>query len=227
MSAGGGVRLVLLGPPGAGKGTQAKVIEDRTGARQISTGDMLRANVQAGTPLGLKAKAFMDAGDLVPDDVIIGMMQAKLGEAGPAASFILDGFPRTVAQAEALDALLAQLRLDLTGILLFDADRPALIERLAGRWTNPRNGRTYHSEFNPPLVAGIDDEDGGELVQRPDDKRDVVADRLNTYDTKTAPLVEYYAKSPRFVRIDTLKAIDAVSADVIAALDRQGAEVSK
>jgi adenylate kinase len=222
MSASHGVRLVLLGPPGAGKGTQAKVIEERLGARQISTGDILRANVKSGSALGLQAKSFMDAGDLVPDDVIIGMMEGELADLGPDASFILDGFPRTVAQAEALDALLTKLGLGLTAVLQFDADRSALIERLTGRWTNPRTGRTYHSEFNPPRVAGIDDEDGGELVQRPDDKRDVVVERLATYDAKTAPLIAYYAKSGHFVRIDTLKPIDAVTRDVMSAISNSG-----
>jgi adenylate kinase len=222
MSASGGVRLVLLGPPGAGKGTQAKVIEERTGARQISTGDILRANRDAKTPLGVEAQTYMDAGQLVPDDVIIKMMDGEIAAMGPNASFILDGFPRTVGQAQALDTLLAKLHLGLTGILMFDADRSALIERLAGRWTNPRTGRSYHAEFNPPKVAGIDDEDGGQLIQRPDDRRDVVVDRLAEYDAKTAPLIEYYGKSPLFVRIDTLKPIDAVSHDVIAAISKNG-----
>jgi adenylate kinase len=227
MSAVDGVRLVLLGPPGAGKGTQAKVIEERTHARQISTGDMLRANVKDGTPLGRKAKSYMDAGDLVPDDVIIGMMETELSRPGSDASFILDGFPRTVAQAEALDGLLKRLNLGLTGVLLFDADRPSLVERLAGRWTNPRTGRTYHSVFNPPRVAGIDDEDGGELIQRPDDRREVVSERLATYDVKTAPLVDYYAKTGLLARIDTLKPIDDVSTAVFAAIDSHGHPVSR
>jgi adenylate kinase len=209
------MRLVFLGPPGAGKGTQAKVLEERFGARQISTGDILRANVKNGTPLGSRAKSFMDAGDLVPDDVIIGMMESELGS---SASFVLDGFPRTVAQARALDATLAKLGLPLSAVLLFDANRETLIERLTGRWTNPRSGRTYHSVFNPPKVAGIDDEDGGPLEQRRDDTREVVVERLATYDEKTAPLVDYYAGTGLLVRIDGLKPIEAVTADMLGAL---------
>ncbi|MBD5655309.1 MAG: adenylate kinase [Candidatus Eremiobacteraeota bacterium] len=209
------MRVVFLGPPGAGKGTQAKVLENRFDTRQISTGDILRANLANGTPLGLKAKSYMDAGELVPDDVVIGMMEAEVGAKG---SFILDGFPRTVAQAEALDALLTRLDLPLTAVLQFDANRPTLIARLTGRWSNPRTGRTYHTEFNPPKIAGVCDEDGGPLVQRPDDTEAVVVERLAEYDRKTAPLIGYYAKSGLLVHIDGLKPIDAVTAEVVAAL---------
>lgn len=212
------VRLVFLGPPGAGKGTQAKVLEERFGVRQISTGDILRANVAKATPLGLQAQSFMDAGDLVPDDVIIGMMETELGTDAASASFALDGFPRTVGQAQALDALLVRLGAPLSAVLSFDADRAVLVERLTGRWTNPRSGRTYHATFNPPKVAGIDDADGGPLVQRPDDTRAVVEERLATYDAKTAPLIAYYTKSGQLKRIDGLKSIEAVTADVLVAL---------
>jgi adenylate kinase len=191
-------------------------LEGLFGVRQISTGDILRANLAQGTALGLKAKSFMDAGELVPDGVVIGMMEAELGV---SRSFVLDGFPRTVAQAEALDVLLRRLELPLTGVLLFDADRPTLIARLTGRWSNPRSGRTYHAEFKPPRVAGIDDDDGGPLVQRPDDTPGVVVDRLAEYDRKTAPLIGYYANAGLLVRIDGLKTIEAVTADVLAALD--------
>ena len=209
------MRLVFLGPPGAGKGTQAKVLQDRFGVRQISTGDILRANVAQGTELGRQAKAHMDAGGLVPDDVIVAMMESEIGG---MQSFVLDGFPRTVAQAVALDELLARLALPLTAVLLFDADRKTLVERLAGRWSNPRTGRTYHTVFNAPRIAGIDDEDGGPLVQRPDDTRDVVVERLATYDEKTKPLVDYYGKTGLLARIDGLGPIDRVTADVLRAL---------
>lgn len=209
------MRLVLLGPPGAGKGTQAKILEERFGVPQISTGDILRAQVAAQTELGRQAKAFMDAGDLVPDGLIIAMME---GELRGKTSFVLDGFPRTVAQAEALDGLLERLGLPLTAVLLFDTDRDALVKRLSGRWTNPRSGRTYHDEFNPPRVAGIDDIDGGPLVQRPDDSPAVVADRLATYETKTAPLVEYYSKKGLLVKIDGLAPIGSVTKAVLGAL---------
>jgi adenylate kinase len=218
------MRLVFLGPPGAGKGTQAKVLEDRFGVAQVSTGDILRRNVAEGTELGRSAKSYMDAGDLVPDGVIIAMMERELQG---RQSFILDGFPRTVAQARALDELLARLSLPLTAVLLFDAARDALIERLTGRWTNPRTGRSYHMTFNPPKVAGIDDDDGGPLEQRRDDTREVVVDRLATYDEKTAPLVEYYAGSGLLVRIDGLRSIDEVTAEVIAALETRAKGVSR
>ena len=209
------MRLVLLGPPGAGKGTQAKALEERFGVPQISTGDILRANVAAGTPLGAQAKAFMNAGKLVTDDIIISMMEQEL--AGKR-SFLLDGFPRTVAQAVALDALLVRLTLPLTGVLLFEADRDTLFARLTGRWTNTRTGRSYHAEFNPPKVVGIDDEDGGPLVQRPDDTPEVVGKRLETYDRETAPLIEYYGSRDVFARIDALAPIDVVSSAVDRAI---------
>ena len=185
-TSGSGMRLVFLGPPGAGKGTQAKALEDRYALRQISTGDILRRHVARKTELGLQAKSFMDSGKLVTDDLIIAMMEHELTGSD---SFILDGFPRTVAQAEALDALLARLALPLTAVLLFDADRDTLFARLTGRWTNPRSGRSYHMLFNPPAVAGVDDEDGGPLIQRPDDTAEVVSKRLSTYETETAPLI--------------------------------------
>jgi adenylate kinase len=210
------MRLVFLGAPGAGKGTQAKAIEEKFAVPQISTGDILRQNVAQGTPLGRKAKSYMDAGGLVPDDVIIDMME---GELANREAFILDGFPRTVAQAEALDGLLARLGKPLTAVVQFDADRATLIARLTGRWTNPRSGRSYHSVFNPPLVAGIDDEDGGELVQRKDDTKDVVVERLATYDEKTAPLVDYYARTGLLVHVDALKEIDDVTVAILAAID--------
>jgi len=214
-----GTRLVFLGPPGAGKGTQAKVLQERFGIEQISTGDILRRNVAAGTPLGKQAKSYMDAGGLVPDDVIIGMME---GELQGRSSFILDGFPRTLAQAEALDTLLNRLNLPLTAVLLFDADRATLIERLTGRWTNPRTGATYHAKFNPPKVAGVDDVDGGPLVQRPDDTPGVVENRLAKYDEDTSPLIDYYAKTGLLVRLDGLKPIAEVTAEMLRALDSRG-----
>jgi adenylate kinase len=209
------MRLVFLGPPGAGKGTQAKILEERFGARQISTGDLLRKHVADGTKLGLQAKAYMESGALVPDDLIIAMMEGELASADP---FILDGFPRTVPQAQALDAMLQRLGKPLSAVLLFEADREALLRRLTGRWTNPRTGRTYHMEFNPPRVAGIDDDDGGPLVQRPDDTAEVVSNRLATYETQTAPLIGYYEKAGLLVRIDGLAPIERVTREVINAL---------
>ncbi len=213
------MRLVFLGPPGAGKGTQAQILAHRFGARQVSTGDILRNNVDAATELGLQAKAYMDAGTLVPDGVIVAMMERELSV---GSAFILDGFPRTVPQAEALDALLARLALPLSAALQFDADRPTLIGRLSGRWTNPRSGRTYHSVFNPPRVAGIDDEDGGPLVQRLDDARDVVTERLATYDEKTKPLIEYYDRQGLLRRIDSLAPIATVTNEILRTLGDSG-----
>jgi adenylate kinase len=210
-----GLRLVFLGPPGAGKGTQAKFLEERYGLRQISTGDILRRNVAQQTDLGQQAKSFMNSGKLVPDDLIIAMME---GELRGTDSFILDGFPRTVAQAEALDELLARLDLPLTAVLLFEADRDTLFARLTGRWTNPRSGRTYHTVFNPPLVAGVDDEDGGPLLQRPDDTAEVVTKRLATYELETSPLIAYYEPRGNVIHIDSLRPIDDVSAAVQHAL---------
>ncbi len=216
------LRLVFLGPPGAGKGTQAKMLQERFGARQISTGDILRANVAQGTALGMKAKTFMDSGGLVPDDVIVGMTERELtasANSGAKPSFVLDGFPRTVAQAVALDDMLERLAMPLTAVLHFDADRATLVERLAGRWTNPRNGRSYHTTFNPPELAGLDDDDGGPLVQRRDDTLAVVLDRLATYDHNTRPLVDYYAGTGLLRRIAGLGTIDAVTAEVLQALE--------
>ena len=215
------VRLILLGPPGAGKGTQSKLLEGRFGVRQISTGDILRKHVSDGTALGKEAKAYMEAGAFVPDAIMIAMMEQQL--VGLDA-FVLDGFPRTVTQAEALDATLARLHKPLSAVLLFDTDHAALVRRLTGRWSNPRTGRTYHEEFNPPKVAGICDEDGGPLEQRPDDKVDVVEKRLQVYDEQTAPLVDYYAKTGFLKHIDALAPIEDVTAQIFRAIGtRDGA----
>ncbi|HVA33412.1 MAG TPA: adenylate kinase [Candidatus Baltobacteraceae bacterium] len=203
------MRLIFLGPPGAGKGTQARILEERFGAKQISTGDILREQRAAGTPLGTRAEGYMQRGELVPDDLIIAMIENEL-EKYPAG-FVMDGFPRTVAQAEAFDALLARKRWDLDAVVLFDADRKTLIERLSSRWTNPRNGRTYNATTNPPKVAGIDDQDGGPLVQREDDRPETVATRLDVYDRQTKPLVDYYRKTGKLVEVDALLPVDEVA----------------
>ena len=205
--------LIFLGPPGAGKGTQAKILEER-GFRQISTGDILRANVREGTALGTQAKSYMDRGALVPDDLIISMMQPQLQTADNA---ILDGFPRTVAQAEALDAMLSRLGKSAVAVL-FDVDMRVLRERLTGRWTHLASGRTYHVVHNPPKVDRVDDVSGEPLVQRPDDNDETIRTRLAVYEESTAPLIAYYENSepPRLVRIDALAPI----ADVSAQLER-------
>ncbi len=218
-----GVRLVFLGPPGAGKGTQAQVLAGTSGAVQIATGDILRRHRRDRTPLGLEAQSFMDAGKLVPDDLIVRMMEAEI--AGHD-SFILDGFPRTVPQAEALDALLARLGLPLVAVVLFETDRAELMARLTGRLTNERTGRTYHVVTDPPKVAGVDDDDGGPLVTRPDDRPETVAKRLVEYDSLTAALVPYYGAHGLLVRIDAMQAVPTVTAAIEGAVRRREAHVS-
>lgn len=203
------MRLIFLGPPGAGKGTQARILEREFGAKQISTGDLLRAHKEAKTELGQAAEGYMTRGELVPDDLIVAMIEGEL-EKSPSG-FIMDGFPRTVAQAEAFDDMLERKGWPIDAVVLFDADRGTLVSRLSARWTNPRNGRTYNALTNPPRVAGIDDEDGGELVQRPDDQPETVAKRLDVYDAQTKPLVAYYEWTGKLVGIDALEDVDTVA----------------
>jgi len=215
------VILIFLGPPGAGKGTQAKILEDRFGYRQVSTGDMLRRHRAEKTALGLEAQGYMDSGRLVPDDLVIRMVEAELAN---AENVIVDGFPRTIPQAEAFDALL--VRKGLTSVaVIFDVDHAVLIERITGRWSNPRTGRVYHEKFAPPRVPGIDDEDGGPLVQRPDDSAAVVTKRLAEYDEKTAPLIAHYEKSGAFVHVNALGDIDDVTRAIIAKLPDVGSSI--
>jgi len=218
------VNLIFLGPPGAGKGTQAKVLADRFGYRQISTGDILRANVREGTPLGLEAKPIMESGGLVPDDLMIRMIEAEMEKPGDV---IFDGFPRTTAQAKALDELLRRKNKPAVPVL-FDVDMGALLERLTGRWTHVASGRTYHEKFAPPKTAGIDDVTGEPLVQRPDDKEQTIRKRLAVYADQTAPLVAYYegGNGPELVRVDALAPIDRVSEELIRLVNRQGAGAS-
>jgi adenylate kinase len=215
------VILVFLGPPGAGKGTQAKILEDRFGYRQISTGDILRRHRAEKTGLGLEAQDYMNAGKLVPDGLIIRMMEAELESAQNA---IVDGFPRTIPQAEAFDALLASKGITPLAVV-FDVDYGVLTDRITGRWSNPRTGRVYHSIYNPPKVAGICDEDGGPLVQREDDKAEVVTRRLAEYDEKTKPLIAYYDANGATVHVDALGEIDAVTHAIIAAIPDLGPEL--
>ena len=214
------MNLIFLGPPGAGKGTQAKRLEERFGYRQISTGDILRANVRDGTPLGVEAKGYMDSGALVPDELIIRMMEPVLDAPGEV---ILDGFPRTAAQAQALDDLLRRKKKSAVAVL-FDVDSDALGERLTGRWTHAASGRTYHVIHNPPKVAGIDDETGEALMQRPDDTEDAIRTRLAVYDAQTAPLIGYYndPEHPRLARIDALEPIDVVTEQLVKLVSGSG-----
>jgi adenylate kinase len=203
------MRLIFLGPPGAGKGTQARILENEFGAKQISTGDLLREHRAAGSELGKAAEGYMQRGELVPDELIVKMIEGELSKYPDG--FIMDGFPRTVAQAEAFDEMLERKGWPIDAVVLFDVDRNTLVQRLSSRWTNPRSGRTYNSQSNPPKVAGIDDEDGGPLVQREDDKADTVAKRLDVYEAQTRPLVDYYRKTGKLVEIDALLDVDSVA----------------
>ncbi|MBK7664599.1 MAG: adenylate kinase [Sterolibacteriaceae bacterium] len=183
------MRLILLGPPGAGKGTQANFIKDRFGIPQISTGDMLRAAVKAGTRLGLEAKKVMDTGALVSDDIIIGLVKDRLQRDDCKAGYMFDGFPRTIPQAEAMRA--AGVRIDY--VLEIDVPDSDIIERMGGRRAHLPSGRTYHVKYNPPKVAGKDDVTGESLIQRDDDKEETVRKRLDVYHSQTKPLIEYYS----------------------------------
>ena len=216
------IRVVFLGPPGAGKGTQAQLLASQYGVEQLATGDILRQNVREGTPLGLEAKRYMDAGELVPDDVIIGMVERALAD---TTGFIVDGFPRTIAQAEAFDALLERLGTPLTAVLLFEVPRRQLIERLTGRWTCPKDQSSYHNTFNPPRTPGRCDICGTELIQRSDDSLETVTRRMAVYDEQTAPLVDYYRKQGKLIEIHADRPVSDVTAEILSALsERTGAE---
>ncbi len=216
------MRLILLGAPGAGKGTQATFICSKFGIPQISTGDMLRAAVKAGTPLGLAAKAVMDSGALVSDDIIIGLVKERIAQPDCAKGFLFDGFPRTIPQADAMKS--AGVKLD--AVLEIDVPDAAIIERLSGRRVHPGSGRTYHVKFNPPKVADRDDVTGEALIQRDDDREETVRKRLQVYQDQTRPLVEYYATwsrtgsadAPRCVRVDGSGGVDQITQRVMAAL---------
>ncbi len=198
------MRIILLGPPGAGKGTQAEKIIERHSVAHISTGDILRANVKSGTELGLKAQGYMDSGKLVPDDVIIGMMETRLQEKDCARGFLLDGFPRTVPQAEALDEMLSRLGLALDGVVLLDVDDETVVKRLSGRRMCRRCGKIFNVSFKPSNKGDICDSCDGELYQRDDDKESVIRNRLAVYHQQTAPLIVYYQDRGQLHRIDAV-----------------------
>jgi len=216
------MKLILLGAPGAGKGTQATFICKQYGIPQISTGDMLRAAVKAGTSLGLAAKRVMDTGGLVSDDIIIGLVRDRIAQSDCHAGFLLDGFPRTIPQAEALKN--AGVQLD--AVLEIDVPFDAIIERMSGRRSHPASGRTYHIKFNPPKEADKDDVTGEPLVQRDDDREETVKTRLDVYLEQTRPLVDYYRKwakafpahAPRYYKVDGTGSVDEISARVLRAL---------
>ena len=212
------MKLILLGPPGAGKGTQAKMPLDRFGIPQISTGDILRAAVKDGTPMGLKAKSFMDAGGLVPDDVVVGIVRERLQKADCAKGFILDGFPRTVLQADALKESLLALGKDLDAVVSLDVDVEALVERLTGRRTCRDCGRGFHVKFDPPLVSGKCDTCGGELLQRDDDQELTIRHRLEVYSEQTSPLVDYYRSAGLLTAVDGMQEIGVVQDQVLRSL---------
>jgi adenylate kinase len=213
------MRIILLGMPGAGKGTQARFLTERYKVPQISTGDMLRAEVKSGTPLGLEAKKFMDAGALVPDSVVIKMAEARVRQADCKNGFIVDGFPRTIAQAEALKA--AGVGIDF--VVDIETADEEILRRMSGRRVHLPSGRTYHVEFNPPKVAGKDDVTGEPLVQRPDDLEETVRKRIDTYHLQTKPLVDFYRNqtgpgAARYVRIDGVGAVESIRDSIFAAL---------
>jgi adenylate kinase len=216
------MRIILLGPPGAGKGTQAAFIKDRFGIPQISTGDMLRAAVKAGTPLGVAAKAVMDAGQLVSDDIIIGLVRERLKEPDCAPGYLFDGFPRTIPQADAMKA--AGVRVDV--VLEIEVADAEIIERMSGRRVHLASGRTYHVRHNPPKVEGRDDVTGEPLVQRDDDREEVVRKRLEVYHEQTSVLVEYYSKwaatgdaaAPRYRKVAGVGTVDEIKQRVFDAL---------
>jgi adenylate kinase len=216
------MRLILLGAPGAGKGTQAAFICKQFGIPQISTGDMLRAAVKAGTELGIAAKRVMDSGGLVSDDIIIGLVKERIAQPDCAKGFLFDGFPRTIPQADAMKS--AGVKLDI--VLEIDVPDAAIIERMSGRRVPVASGRPYHVRFNPPRVAGKDDVTGEDLIQRDDDKEETVRKRLEIYHRQTRPLVDYYsawaatgdAAAPRYRRVSGEGSVDTITAAVFAAL---------
>jgi len=210
--------IILLGPPGAGKGTQAKKLTQAFAIPQISTGDMLRAAVKNGTELGKKAKAFMDAGGLVPDEVVIGIVKERLAEPDCGKGFILDGFPRTIPQAEALDRVTKELGKEIRFVLSLEVDQKDLMERLCGRRTCTGCGAMYHVKFNPPKVAGKCDKCGTALIQRDDDKEETITTRLANYNKATAPLLDYYRDTGKIRSVMASGEIDAIYAGIVKIL---------
>ena len=217
------MRLILLGGPGAGKGTQANLIKDQYSIPQISTGDMLRAAVKAGTKLGLEAKGYMDSGGLVPDDVIIGLVKERIQEADCANGFLFDGFPRTIPQADAMK----EAGVPIDAVVDIDVPDAEIIKRMSGRRVHLASGRTYHVTFNPPKEEGKDDVTGEPLIQRDDDKEETVKKRLEVYHAQTEPLIGYYrdwestgeSAAPKYIRIEGVGKVDQIKDSIFSALD--------
>ena len=213
------MRLVLLGPPGAGKGTQASAIVEKYKIPHISTGDIFRANIKEGTALGKEAKSYMDKGLLVPDELVVSIVKDRLLKDDCAKGFLLDGFPRTVNQAESLDSELSKMGIELDRVININANADILIERAVGRRICRECGATYHIKFNPPKVEGVCDKDGGELYQRDDDNEDTVATRINVYMEQTQPLIDYYGSKGLLLDVDGTLEISTVFELITEALD--------
>ncbi|MBO8143227.1 MAG: adenylate kinase [Thermodesulfobacterium sp.] len=215
------MNIIFLGPPGAGKGTQAKILVEKYGIPQISTGDMLREHVAKGTELGMKAKEYMEKGQLVPDEIILSMVKERLSQDDAQKGFILDGFPRTVAQAEALDKLLEEMGKKIEYVLALIVPDEELVTRLTGRRTCKNCGMMYHIKFKPPKVEGKCDACGGELYQRADDNEETVRNRLKVYHEQTAPLIEYYKKKGVLFEVDGNKSIEEITQQLINILEKK------
>ncbi|MFJ9519022.1 adenylate kinase [Kitasatospora sp. NPDC101801] len=214
------MRIVLVGPPGAGKGTQAHVLAKTLSIPHISTGDLFRANISQGTQLGLEAKAYMDAGRLVPDEVTIGMAKDRMSQPDAANGFLLDGFPRNLGQAKALDEILAEFGIALDGVLDLEVPEDEVVKRIAGRrLCRVNGGHVFHVVYNPPKTEGVCDECGGELYQRSDDTEEKVRTRLEVYHTETEPIIEYYNQQGLLVTISALGKVDEVTERAVAALE--------
>ncbi|MEE4244603.1 MAG: adenylate kinase [Kangiellaceae bacterium] len=217
------MRIILLGAPGAGKGTQAQFIKDKYDIPQISTGDMLRAAVKAGTPLGLEAKKIMDAGGLVSDDIIIGLVKERVAESDCANGYLLDGFPRTIPQADAM----REHNISVDYVVEINVDDEEIIKRMSGRRVHPGSGRTYHVIYNPPKVTGKDDETGEDLIQRDDDSEETVKKRLAVYHDQTKPLIDYYTtfsqeatdEAPGYVRVEGVGSVEDIRDKIFAGLN--------
>ncbi len=212
------MRIILLGSPGSGKGTQAQFITEKYAIPQISTGDMLRAAVRAGTPLGVQAKQVMDTGGLVSDDIILGLIKERIAQPDCANGFLLDGFPRTIAQAEGLK----EMGVDIDTVIEIVVEDEEIVKRMAGRRVHSQSGRTYHIEFNPPKIEGIDDVTGEALIQRDDDKEETVRKRLSVYHEQTKPLVGYYSAPGQQVKFSSITGkgtVDEITEKVFAILD--------